>query len=278
MKNILTSIGFFSVLLSMPILAEESVTEAEVGEIIPVDFSKVYCYSKADEPAELRINGIGTFDDDETLEIRSIRLGIEPENFAAEKKFQVLEATPQEPDAELFEQSLLNTTWTGDYKTARNNRYQTELRFESVQNGFVAGEIMHTSGDHPENPSSLLRAKVAGEVVTQYLIDEKDNDELVWVDADQIDYGNLPAEVVIPPEEDGRTRLLIRLQRMRGIEFKHASSSWGNRHEYRMVLAGDTLSGSVGTPTDRYGSTDVLTGTGEIELTPVMEEVVDSLE
>lgn len=234
---------------------------ADEIQVIPVDFSKAYI-SKDSPSTELRINGIGTLGEDDTLQVRSVQLGFN------NTSFKLLEETVQEPSAELLEQLLLGTTWEGNYTTLKNV-YWTKLNIEIIQDGFIAGEMKHSSEDHPDDPSYLLRVKVVGEITTQYLIDKEGNGEFVWVDADQVDFEELSPEVVIPPDEADRTRQLLRLQRMKALEFKHPKSHWGSSlHEYRMVLSNNKLSGSVGRKSEKYDSRDVITEVGSIELVP----------
>jgi hypothetical protein len=193
--------------------------------------------------------------------------------------FNVIEALPQNHfDPELLQQRLRDTVWKGEYKTSQN-LYLTEFEIKSVQNGFIAGEMTHTTGensDEESTSSSYLQAKVAGDITTQYLIDEKGDGELVWVSVAR--YQEIVAEIseknegkegddIIANPEILDTRHLIRLKRMRPIgDFQHASSRWGSHHEYRLTLEQGKLTGNVGTPPNSYSAQDVLTGNGQIEL------------
>lgn len=245
------SLVLFLTLLPFVANSAEEIPETEV------DFSKAYVITKSTLPSELRIGGVETRTNKDLL-IHSLRLGFNQKNAS----FRILEATPQTSDAQLLEQLLRGTTWTGNYKTNRNY-YQTELYFDSVQHGYVGGEIYHTTTD-PESPI-FLRAKVAGNIVTQYLIEEE-NKEPRWVDADQIDYEALPPETIIPPVEVTRIRQIIRLKRIQAIEFEHNGGGWGTYNEYRFALVENELTGIVGTPTDRFGNSNAMTGVGEIRL------------
>lgn len=236
----------------------------EPEEPAEVDFSKAYVISDTKSPDQIRIGGVETHTDEESL-IHAIALKFDSNRVS----FRLLKATPQDSDAELLEQFLKQTTWVGDYKTS-NNIYRTTLTIETIQNGFIAGEIQHETRD-PETPD-ILRAQIVGDIVTQYLIDDK------WTDTDKVDLEKLPSDVVIPPDDIDHIRHLMRLRRMRALEFEHHSSQWGTLHEYRMVLVEDDLTGSVGIPPDRYGTKDALKNVGEIELKREIPEEVDTLE
>jgi len=193
--------------------------------------------------------------------------------------FHVIEVVAQNHfDPELLQQHLRGSVWKGEYKTSKN-LYLTEFEIKSVQNGFIAGEMTHTTGEKSEEdstPSSHLKAKMAGDIVTQYLIDENNDDNLVWVSVAR--YQEIVAEIaeknqgkegddITSNPEILDTRHLIRLKRMRPIgDFKHASSRWGSHHEYRLTLEQDKLTGNVGNPPDSFGSQDVLVGNGQITL------------
>lgn len=234
-------------LLPLMIKADEDTVE--------VDFSKAYVVKGSD--STLRIGGVETHTIDETF-VHALLLGFNPKR----ANFQILEAESQTTSAQLLEQQLRDTTWTGSYKTSKNY-YQTKLYFESVQYSYIGGEIYHTTTD-PENPV-FLRAKVAGNLVTQYLIELKD-DVPQWIDADQIDYEALPPTLILPPAELSHIRQIIRFKRLQALAFKHNEGGWGTYNEYRLALVGEELTGVVGTPTDRFGSDDAMTGVGEITL------------
>lgn len=250
MKYALTLISFVAILNPVAVNAADAETS--------VDFSKAYIVPNTAVPTEIRINGVETHSGKDTL-VHSINLGFNPQN----AYFSILAVTPQTSNAELLEQQLRGTLWKGDYRT-NVNLYRTELQLQTVQNGFVGGQIIHTTAD-PESPV-FLRAEVAGNIVTQYLLDAKGTGELTWVDSDQIDYEKLPANTVIPPDDAARIRHLLRLKRMRALEFTNSSNGWGSHSEYRLVLVNDELTGSVGTPPDRYNSNDVMTSNGDIVL------------
>jgi len=258
MKGSVILISLIS-LITLPVVAQD-----ESEDQAQVNFSKAYIIPGATSSKEIQLGGVETLADKDLL-IHSLRIG-----FNADKlDFRILQAEPQKTDAELFEQFLRGTIWRGDYKTSRNI-YWTQLRFDTVQNGFIAGELIHKTRD-PANPD-ILRIKVAGQITTQYLIDEQDNGDPVWVNADRIDVDKLPADVIIPPERADHIRQLIQLSRMQGIEFEHNSSGWGRYHEYRMALVEDRLTGSVGIPPERYSSGNKLQGLGDIELKQLIPE------
>lgn len=285
MKHAIILIGFIG-LLSMPVLAAE------------VDFSKAYIIIPRSSipieegteegevpppppPPTLQIGGVKTIDTHEdqiTIFNWILSLGFNPN----EVTFHLHDAQLQNNfDVELLQQRLRGTKWIGEYKTA-NNLYSTKLHFQSVQNGFVGAEMTHFTNDEPEL-SSFLQAKVTGDITPQYFIDKEGEGELVWVNVEtyqeivtKINKANEGKEGddVTPIPEIFNTRQLIRLKRTRSIGNSwHANGQWGSHNEYRLTLEGDKLMGSVGTPPDRYGSKDVLTGIGNIELTIVDESI-----
>ncbi len=248
-----------------------------------VDFSKTYISSQSlslgegdkTDPPVLRISGIktiNTHNDELILSNWTLILGFNPDDAT----FKILTAQPQDHfEPELLQQRLRGTTWKGEYKTAKN-LYTTQLQLKSVQNGFIGGEITHLTKDEPE-PSSFLHAKVVGDITTQYLIDEKGDGDLDWVDVERyqeivttINEANegKEGEDRTPIPLISNTRQLIRLKRTRSIGKPiHASSRWGSHNEYRLTLENNTLIGNVGSPPESFGTQDVLTGNGLIELT-----------
>lgn len=221
-----------------------------------VDFSKAYVIPNPASSKELRIGGVAVRSDEVTA-INWVLLGFNPEGPEGKPVFNVLQAGAQVSEPEWLEQQLRDTVWAGTYQSV-NNLYLTELRFKTVQNGLIAGEMVHKTAD-PE-ASNLLRAEVAGNIVTQYLLDVKGDGQWVWVNANEVKY-----EGFMPPSN---IRYLITLKRLRGLEFRHTSSSWGSQSEYRLTLENNKLAGSVGTPSERYGS-DEWTGLGLISLEQV---------
>jgi hypothetical protein len=257
---------YFIIFMSLAsLLINPAFAKDEPEEPAEVDFSKAYVISDTKSPDQIRIGGVETHTDEESL-IHALALKFDP----ASVRFRLLKATPQESDTELLEQFLKKTSWVGDYKTS-NNIYRTTLAIKTVQNGFIAGEMRHETRD-PETPD-ILMAQVAGYIVTQYLIEDK------WTDADKVNLEKLPSDVVIPPDNIDHIRHLMRLRRMQALEFQHHSGQWGTLHEYRMVLVEDDLTGSVGVPPDRYGTKDALKNVGEIALKrEIPEEEADTLE
>lgn len=253
---------FLLILLPLIANAAEEAPETEV------DFSKAYIITPAKSPTELRIGGVETHTNKD-LFVHSLLLGFNQTNAT----FRILEATPQISSAQLLEQMLRGTTWVGGYTTSKNY-YQTELYFASIQQGYIGGEIIHTTTD-PENPI-FLRAKIAGNIVTQYFITEK-NKEPRWIDAEQIDYNTLTPDTIIPPVEATHIRHIVRLKRVQALSFKHNEGGWGTYNEYRFALVENELNGVVGTPSDRYGSSDTMTGVGEIRLKLKEEPIEETL-
>jgi hypothetical protein len=227
----------------------------------------------------VRIGGVETTEtsnDEVTVFNWILSLGFDPNKAT----FHLREAELQNHfDPQFLQQQLHGTKWEGEYKTARG-LYSTELRFISVQNGFIGAEMTHSTGEKPE-PSSFLYAKVTGDITTQYQIDEKSDGELVWIDVER--YEEIVAKInesnegkegddMAPIPTILEARQIIRLKRMRSINARHASSRWGSHSEYRLLLEKNKITGGVGTPPESYGSSDVLTGNGVIELT-ISEEI-----
>jgi hypothetical protein len=249
-----------------------------------VDFSNTYInpdslsVRQGDRNASpvLRISGVKTIDTD-IASNWTVILGFNPDDTS----FHVLEAQPQNPfEAELLQQRLRGTIWKGDYKTAKNI-YLTTLHFKSVQNGFIGGEIIHKTPDDDPGPSSFLHAKVTGDITTQYYIDEKGNGEWDWINAERYqeivaaihqDNEGKEAEDRTAIPEITNTRELIRLRRTRSLDKPiHANSNWGTQNEYRLTIENNILTGNVGSPPKYFGSKDVLTGNGLMELSPSEE-------
>jgi hypothetical protein len=151
---------------------------------------------------------------------------------------------------EQLEQSLRNTTWVGKYLINENN-YSTTLKLVVVQDGYVGGEIIHS----PEaDDGDYLHTRVTGDILTQYKIDD------TFIDED-----SLTNTILDNLSPETATRQLIRIKRVRALKFE--GSNWGTNREYRMRLENGILSGSVGTPNDKYGSGDATKENGNIMLT-----------
>jgi len=213
-----------------------------------VDFSKAYVIPQKEAVNEIQIGGITVSGDGYSI-INSILLGFNPDDAS----FHLLSAGQQISDAELFAQRLRGTTWTGTYN-APQNQYVTELYFQSVQDGFVGGEMVHKTAD--AEPATFLRAKVVGDIITQYLVTERD--ESIWKNAEDVNEEQFATITA--------TRLLMRMKRIRALEMHHAGSGWGTNNEYRLTLEDNRLTGSVGTPDDKFSNNDAMTGNGIIEL------------
>lgn len=216
-----------------------------------VDFSKAYVIPPSEEamPNEMQIGGITVNGDDFSI-TNSIVLGFNPND----SSFQLLSAGQQTSDAELLAQRLRGSVWQGTYSSAKNH-YLTELSFQSVQNGFIGGEIIHKTAD--SEPSNFLRATIAGDIVSQYLITIEDK-EPVWQDVETVEEELITATTP--------TRLLMRMKRIRALEVRHAGNGWGTNNEYRLTWENNHLIGSAGTPSERFDNKDVMTGNGTIEL------------
>ena len=239
-----------------------------------LDFSKTYLIYDATAPNVLQLAGIQSKTND-VKSIGSLLLSFDP----ASETFSVPQKLTEQPvTVEFSQQVLRNTRWQGEYRSAKNV-YRTELQIKSVQAGFIAGEILHQTPD--PQVESLLRAEVAGNINTQYLVDEKGDGNKIWMNVS--DYDALVAKIneangKLKPNKDGTlpektpipaiqaTRQLITLKRTRGIEYRHATSYWGSQSEYRMSLENNKLFGSVVSPSDKYGFKESSAGNGIIEL------------
>ena len=134
-----------------------------------------------------------------------------------------------------------------------DNNYSTTLKLVVVQDGYVGGEITHSSQEKNEN---YLHARVTGDILSQYQIGD-----------DFIDEDRLTSEVLDNLSPDTITRQLIRIKRVRALKFKNGDSSWSTNREYRMILENGMLSGAVAIPNSSYGEGDKTNETGNILLT-----------
>lgn len=158
-----------------------------------------------------------------------------------------------------IEQNLVNTVWTGKY-SVYSSVYATQLIIKSLASGYIGGEIVHKEIS-PGN-TGLLRTKIAGDIITQYLVDSKGNGSFQWVDQDW----TTPEQLAKLPIKD--IRQLIRLKRFRGMEYDNGSDGqdWSSNREYRLLLQGNQLTGTVGVPADVYGKADDTSQNGELVL------------
>ena len=94
------------------------------------------------------------------------------------------------------------------------------------------------------------------------MVDSKGNGSFQWVDQDW----TTPEQLAKLPIKD--TRQLIRLKRFRGMEYDNSSDDrhWSSNREYRLLLQGNQLTGSVGIPADAYGSGDNTRSNGDLVL------------
>ncbi|MFK5968773.1 MAG: hypothetical protein QM487_01440 [Candidatus Marithrix sp.] len=155
---------------------------------------------------------------------------------------------------EQLEQSLRNTTWVGKYLIGNSN-YSTTLKFVVVQDGYVGGEVIHSEPE--EDGGGYLHARVTGDILSQYEVGDS------FIDEDR-----LTPEVLENISPETITRQLIRIKRVRALEFKDGNNgSWGINREYRFILENGMLSGAVGTLNNLYGSGDATSENGNILLT-----------
>lgn len=215
-----------------------------------VDFSKAYVIPQKEAINQIGIGGILVKGNDYIV-TDSILLGFNPNDAS----FQLLSSGQQNLDAQWAAQRLRGTTWKGYYRAVRNE-YVTELSIQSVQNSFIGGEIVHETAD--AEPSNSLRTTVAGDFTTQYWVSTGEGKEAEWQDADAVDAEQLSSTTPI--------RLLARMKRIRALENHHAGSGWGTNNEYRLTIEGNYITGSIGTPSEKFDNSDDMTGNGLIEL------------
>lgn len=235
-------------LLSFTVYAEDT-----------VDFSKSYL-TPGTTPNETRIEGIQLHSDNVTRS-RAMLLTYDPNTDSC----HVEHSYDQGLDARLFEQQLTNTFWTGIYHSA-SNTYITELFLSTVKNGFVAGTILHKTGDGEND--LLLSTTVAGEIFTQFFVDPKNGEESIWLFAGDY-YARLAEdskEKLPETAEVVAVRHFIDLKRLRTLDYR-PTNRWGTNKEYRLMLENGLLKGSVGTPRESYSSNRDMSNIGLIELT-----------
>ena len=152
-----------------------------------------------------------------------------------------------------WENKLRNTAWQGEYDVY-NHAYSTTLTIEIVQGGYVGGEITH---EPSAGSTGRLHARVAGDILNQY-----------QVNGDFVDQDRIAPEVLAKLPKDAPTRQLIRVKRVRGVEFVNGTddSSWSTNREYRLTLEVDKLTGVVQIPAERYGENENLSDEGKIRL------------
>jgi hypothetical protein len=160
----------------------------------------------------------------------------------------------QTSPSEVLEQQLRNSTWQGTYDIGYNH-FSTTLTLVVVQNGYVGGEIIHSE---PQR-GGYLHCRVTGDIVTQYQVDD------TFMDEDR-----LSPEELANLSLDTPNRQLIRIKRVRALEFNdNAGDGWNANREYRVILQDNMLVGSVGIPNDGYGQGDATSSNGNLSLTLV---------
>ena len=210
-----------------------------------VDFSKAYVVPEKSGVDTVTIGGVKPLWSDLFY---SVDFSLNPEY-----TLNMLGVLNQSSVQEQLEQSLRNTTWVGQYLIGDNN-YSTTLTLVVVQDGYVGGEIIHSESEG----SKYLHARVTGDILSQYKIDN------LFIDEDR-----LTSEILENISPETITRQLIRIKRVRALKFKIDADirGWSTNREYRMVLKDGILSGAVGIPNDIYGSGDATSENGNILLT-----------
>ena len=213
---------------------------------IDADFSKSYIIPEKSGTNIISIGGIDAFGNSYLVDFTlqdDLTLAIE-------------NAITQESVLEQLEQSLRNTIWTGNYLIGSDD-FITNLNLVVVQNGYVGGEITHTHINGKQ--AGFLNARLTGDIINQFEIDD------IFIDEDRI-----PPEDLEKITEETPNRQLIRIKRMRALEFLTPPSAgvqgWSTNREYRLILDNGALTGSVGVPNDVYGSVDGTSENGSIHL------------
>jgi hypothetical protein len=168
----------------------------------------------------------------------------------------ITDAVIQDSLSEKLEQSLRNTTWKGKYAINDDN-FTTTLNLFVVQNGYVGGEIIHS--ESIEEGDQYIHTRVTGDIVTQFEIDGS------FVDEDRI-----TPEILENLTENTPHRQLIRIKRMRTLEFRNENDGsggvWSSNREYRLILENGLLSGKVGIPNETVGVDEATENDGTISL------------
>lgn len=209
------------------------------------NFSKAFIIPEKSGVNNVTIGGISAKGDSYSVDF----------NFGENLTLSITNANLEDSISEILEQKLRNTTWQGTY-AVNNDNFTTNLNLVVVQNGYVGGEIIHS--EPVEEGNGFLHARVTGDIVTQFEINGS------FVDEDRIGIDTLD---FLP--ENTQTRQLIRVKRMRALEFRNDNdgSNWNTNREYRLILENGTLSGIVGIPNTTIGSSDNTSGNGIITLT-----------
>jgi hypothetical protein len=212
---------------------------------IDADFSKSFVVPEKSKLNRLTLGGV-----DATGNSYSVDFSLQEDLSLA-----ITDAVIQDSLSEKLEQNLRNTTWEGTYEI-NNDSYTSTLSLFVVQNGYVGGEIIHS--EPVSEGDGYLHTRVTGDIVTQFEVDG------VFIDEDRIS-----KEVLERLAENTPHRQLIRIKRMRTLEFRidmEDGSSWSANREYRLTLENGELSGVVGVPSSTIGVDDGTSGEGDISL------------
>ena len=209
---------------------------------VDADFSKSFIIPESSGINNVTIGGIDAVG-------RSYKVDF---NLREDLTLSITGSEIQDSRSDILEQSLRNTTWEGNYAINDSN-FTTTLNLVVVQNGYVGGEIIHSESVQEGN--QFLHARLTGDIVTQFEINNS------FVDEDRID-----TDILNSLPENTPNRQLIRIKRMRTLEFRNGNSSWSTNREYRLVLENGVLSGTVGIPNDTVGSNDGTSSNGTISL------------
>lgn len=224
----------FGLIIASPLFAQSA----------DIDFSKAYVVPEQSSVDKVTIGGVKPLWSDLFYSVDF--------SLAPDYTMSVLDALNQSSIQEQLEQRLRNTIWKGNY-VIRDLNYMTILKLVVVQDGYVGGEITHTNS---EDGVGYLHSRVTGDILSQYKIGD------TFIDEDRIE-----PDVLAKLSSTTETRQLIRIKRVRAIEFIDSDSvAWNTNREYRMRLENDILTGSVGIPNDLYGSGDETSKNGSIAL------------
>ena len=211
-----------------------------------LDFSKAYVVPGESQVDKVTLGGILSLEDNKFYTTDF--------TLRDAQNLNILEMRAESSAEDTLEQSLRNTVWKGTYDIY-DKSYATTLNLIVVQDGYAGGEVTHEG--QADNPV-FLHARVTGDILNQYQIDG------VFTDEDRI-----TSDMLAELPADTPTRQLLRIKRVRAFEFVNAADStgWSTNREYRMILEDDKLTGIVGVPADRYGSSDGTSDNGDINLT-----------
>jgi len=250
---------------------------------VEVDLSKAYVISSGQSAptSSVFIGGVTEIYDQDLAAIKWLELQyqvvevteIDDDDNETTTRQAVCNVIEHEDDLQTGEQDLMEyrirgTKWSGSYE-ATSTAYLTELHIKTAQNGFIDGEVIHKTADESAN---FLRVQVIGYIQQQYC-DEFDQVKSYFYTVWQNVSDSTPKSTA--------KRFQLRFKRLRALEQVHSGKGWGSYNEYHLTLekdaqGDDILIGSVGTPSERFTSSDTLKGNRTIYLKEVLPESTQS--